>query len=416
LLGSATPACGPFPLLRQPGAPSIPTITRTTNPLPFGDLEPKRFEDLVRQLAYDFKPWRRLEATGKAGSDDGFDARGYEKVYSADEPASAREFVQESAESADAQSDRLWLVQCKREKAVGPKKMRSYLNSLVLDAGTPLHGIVFAAACDFSLTSRNELARWCAENGLFEWQIWGKSELEDMLFQPKNDGLLFAYFGISLAIRRRSIVNTKRQEIAIKRSLGAILDGSSHIPMLLRDVDDDTYPYLDAALPVRWRVREVIRLGAQGVWVALGKAPAWLSPDHQQWDAALMAFDPNLDCSPHTVNPWRHAETAEQTSCVQHAAEQWQQFPKNERAWLYLTGIIAYQNIVAIDDGGDEHFEDTHLYIANWCMGYVEVFATVEPLLGEPEKRYVYSDADEDRVKKFDSSLRAKRTTIGSQY
>lgn len=33
-------------------------ITRTMNPLPFQDLEPKRFEDLVRQLAYDFKPWR----------------------------------------------------------------------------------------------------------------------------------------------------------------------------------------------------------------------------------------------------------------------------------------------------------------------------------------------------------------------
>jgi hypothetical protein len=44
-------------------------------PLPFTHLEPKRFEDLVRQLVYDFRPWRRLEATGRSGSDDGFDAR-----------------------------------------------------------------------------------------------------------------------------------------------------------------------------------------------------------------------------------------------------------------------------------------------------------------------------------------------------
>lgn len=43
-------------------------------------MEPKRFEDLVRQLDYDFKPWRKLEATGRSGSDDGFDARGYEIV------------------------------------------------------------------------------------------------------------------------------------------------------------------------------------------------------------------------------------------------------------------------------------------------------------------------------------------------
>lgn len=55
-------------------------VTRTTNPLPFQDLEPKRFEDLIRQLAYDFRQWRRLEATGRSGGDDGFDARGLEIV------------------------------------------------------------------------------------------------------------------------------------------------------------------------------------------------------------------------------------------------------------------------------------------------------------------------------------------------
>ena len=30
-----------------------PTPTRTLNPLPFDDLEPHRFEDLIRQLAYE---------------------------------------------------------------------------------------------------------------------------------------------------------------------------------------------------------------------------------------------------------------------------------------------------------------------------------------------------------------------------
>lgn len=32
------------------------TPTKTIGPLHFEDLEPKRFEDLVRQLAYDFRP------------------------------------------------------------------------------------------------------------------------------------------------------------------------------------------------------------------------------------------------------------------------------------------------------------------------------------------------------------------------
>ena len=57
----------------------MPTqTTRTLNPLPFNALEPKRFEDLVRQLAYDFRRWRMLEATGRTGSDEGYDARGFE--------------------------------------------------------------------------------------------------------------------------------------------------------------------------------------------------------------------------------------------------------------------------------------------------------------------------------------------------
>lgn len=38
--------------------------TKTLNPIHFEDLEPHRFEDLIRQLLYDFKNWKSLEATG----------------------------------------------------------------------------------------------------------------------------------------------------------------------------------------------------------------------------------------------------------------------------------------------------------------------------------------------------------------
>jgi len=44
-----------------------PSTTKTLNPLPFQDLEPHRFEDLVRQLAYDFRRWKSLEAVGRGG-------------------------------------------------------------------------------------------------------------------------------------------------------------------------------------------------------------------------------------------------------------------------------------------------------------------------------------------------------------
>jgi len=43
----------------------------------------------------------------------------------------------------------------------------------------------------------------------------GERQAEDVLFQPKNDRLLFAYFGISLTARRDSVSTTVRSTIAI---------------------------------------------------------------------------------------------------------------------------------------------------------------------------------------------------------
>ena len=90
--------------------------SRTLGPLHFEDLEPKRFEDLVRQLAYDFKVWRRLEATGRAGSDDGFDARGYE-IVAVEEP---------TEDEIGTKSLPMWQIACALVKA-------SCLNSAVFN-------------------------------------------------------------------------------------------------------------------------------------------------------------------------------------------------------------------------------------------------------------------------------------------
>ena len=36
-------------------------------------LDPHRFEDLIRELIYDFRDWQSIEATGRSGGDAGFD-------------------------------------------------------------------------------------------------------------------------------------------------------------------------------------------------------------------------------------------------------------------------------------------------------------------------------------------------------
>src|SRR5215203_4987485 len=121
--------------------------TRTLNPLPFGALEPRRFEDLVRQLAYDFRAWQSLEATGRTGSDSGFDARGWEAQLA----SAVADEIDDNDEDAEPQvsleSPRKWLIQCKRERSIGPTKIVQYVNDIDPDEAKSLYGIVLAAAC-----------------------------------------------------------------------------------------------------------------------------------------------------------------------------------------------------------------------------------------------------------------------------
>ena len=237
------------------------TPTRTYNPLPFTDLEPKRFEDLVRQLVYDFRPWRRLEATGRSGSDDGFDARALEIVEAVDATAAVDQDEPEDETAVDGAANRLWLIQCKRERTISPAKLKAHLAQISLAPEDKLHGIIFAAACDFSKASRDAFYAWCRDKGISEAVIWGKGELEDQLYQPKNDNLLFAYFGISLTIRRRSQATQIRSEIATKRKLKKTILLSS-ADVLLRDPSTEEYPRVkEGERPTKWGVYAPEALG-----------------------------------------------------------------------------------------------------------------------------------------------------------
>jgi hypothetical protein len=108
-------------------------VTRTTNPLHFEDLEPHRFEDLIRQLIYDFREWHRLEATGRQGSEEGFDIRGWEIFATGSE-----KYCENEEEKSIDEDDRIWLIQCKREKTITPKKLANYMETIELDPKEPL--------------------------------------------------------------------------------------------------------------------------------------------------------------------------------------------------------------------------------------------------------------------------------------
>ncbi len=77
---------------------------------------------------------------------------------------------------------------------------------------------------------------------LEEWHLWGKAELEDRLFRLETNHLLFAYFGFSLSIRRRSQRADLRARLTMKRKVNRMLKDQSHASMLLRSSDATDSP------------------------------------------------------------------------------------------------------------------------------------------------------------------------------
>lgn len=217
--------------------------TRTINPLHFEDLEPHRFEDLVRQLAHGFRNWRTLEATGRRGNDEGVDIRGWEIV--------ALDQHDEDDALETPETDREWRVQVKRQRSLGPADLRGIVEDAVPTDRPPPYGLVVAAACDVSADALAALREAALARGIVEAHMWSNAHLEDALFQPENDHLLFAYFGISIAAKRRAQVAELRAILALKRKLRAAIDSDKEDKnrglrqnLIVRDVEA-RYGYID---------------------------------------------------------------------------------------------------------------------------------------------------------------------------
>jgi hypothetical protein len=334
--------------------------TRTIGPLHLEDLEPHRFEDLVRQLIYDFRNWRSLEATGRAGSDDGFDARAAEIIAETSERETTSEDDEERA-SAESAADRIWLVQCKREKTINPKKLIRYLDDIPEGERREIYGIIVAAACDFSKAARDAFRSKIREMGFAEAHLWGKGEMEDMLFQPKNDHLLFAYFGFSLLARRRTLASDIRARLAAKRKALRLLQDYS--PTLIRDAADERYPFVDQDKSKprvergRWDVRRYHGCFHDGLHFILGRHFAFLGEDGA-WDYAERVNDGRLTLH---ENPWSEKEDDGEDRSA--AMTIWDQLPQQNRAWFEVLGVLPYEAVVDIDDKGDEFLQAPHVYV-----------------------------------------------------
>lgn len=332
--------------------------TRTLNPLHFEDLEPHRFEDLVRQLAYEYRPWTSIEATGRGGADDGIDIRAFE-------PGSAplTEEGDEEDGFAPITPGRLWIIQCKREKRIGPAQVRRYVEESVQGPDVP-YGFILAAACDFSKKGYDAFRLALLGTGVQEFHLWGKAELEDMLFQPKNDHLLFAYFGISLQTRKRSVQSELRATLALRKRVGRILGGttnSSEKDVLFRIAGDERYPDTtsipDFDANPRWAIYRVDCLNMRNNLVLeLRRHLAYLDPETDEWDALSHFWQRTSHDLYGRQQPFDSAYAGHYTD--------WQQLvPADRRADLVAFNIVPLSRVLGVDEDGDLGHPLPTLYI-----------------------------------------------------
>lgn len=340
-----------------------PRPGRTINPLHFEDLEPHRFEDLIRQLVYGFRDWVALESLGRSGADEGIDIRGIERVR----PTFGSSLAEADEDlDLDVGEHRTWFVQCKREKAFGPAKARAVAAAVLVGASEPPFGFILAAPCELSKKTRDTLASELRAAGVSQVLAWGRGDLEDQLFLPENDHLLFAYFGISLQVRRRNQVAELRARLAKKRQVYRAIGDLRHrgrTSVLVRDPTETGYPFRD-------RVEDYDEANPPWLWtefryhsnpdtVALifRKQHAWVTPDRKR-------FDVIETCSHITPGHSRVDKAAQHDEACERL---WRYFyneiPQGERAWLEMAGWIPLDDILLVDDLGDAANDPPHLLV-----------------------------------------------------
>ena len=143
--------------------------------------------------------------------------------------------------------EREWRIQCKRYKRIAANDLKKVVDEAASDDPKPAYGLVVAMACDASATAMRAFSTRAHEKGFREAHLWTNAHLEDMLFRPEYDHLLFAYFGISLGVKRNSNIQAIRRTIALKRKLlrafeSTSIDEISNTDCLVRDVMDNAYP------------------------------------------------------------------------------------------------------------------------------------------------------------------------------
>lgn len=330
-------------------------VTRTINPLHFEDLEPHRFEDLVRQLMYDYKEWKSIEATGRMGSDDGIDILAIEN-FLIDYNDEESDFITE---------DRTWIIQCKREQNLSPKKVKAIIDNDIEKQYERPYGYILVSSSNFSKKSRDIFKVRLNELGIKEFYIFGKAEIEDLLFQPKYDHLLFAYFGISLQKRKRSIKSNLTARLTTKRKLIKTIGDFNEVKfskVFIKPSQSTNYPIVANEQDLLWRYFEVdCYQPVDCISIVTQKNLAYIDWDKGEWDI-IDNYDFGFPRYPEVfglgLEFYKKIDDLHQISF-----EKWNQINPVNKAFFVEIRPIPFDRILIVDEIGDVYNEAPHLIV-----------------------------------------------------
>lgn len=237
-----------------------------------------------------------------------------------------------------------------------------------------------------------------------EFYLWGKADLEDMLFQPKNDHLLYAYFGISLQIQRRSEKLKLRSILAAKRKaikhLGDVTS-MSFKDVLIRDVMDDAYPYSgnipDFKKRPRWKKYYFIGHDHDGILLLVRKYFAYRDVEFGPDGGKVKAWDFTDRTNQSPNDPWH--EDAASDEKHHRVYKFWETLDERNKAFFEVIGKIKYENIVEIDSEGDIYAKCPHVYVRANPNSFFEPYFQQKLVATNRWAAEVYLPRDAERVR-----------------
>ena len=297
-----------------------------------------------------------------------------------------------------------WMVQVKREKTIPPSAVKTILQDVSVEE--PPYGYMLIAAASFSKRCYDIFREELTSRGVMEFYLWGRAELEDLLYLPKNDRILFTFFGLSFVSRRRSRTTELRSAIAVKNKLFKLL-GSPHEEtmksILIRDIDDSHYPYenmySDFDKNPRWLER-----------YAIGSHPHGLVIENACFNAVIDETRREYDFTEAT-NLIHESQQSEEKQARSRATQRrvlsfTDYLPRFKQGTITIRRLLSYESIVLVDPEGDVLYTKPHLYA---IFSSREVPFAGERLVFAKEGRKGTIDKDWKRAEIFPKCFKSPR-------